>query len=270
MPVDHYENFPVASFLLPRHLRKPIETIYRFARSADDFADEGDLADSARLELLDGYRQSLHRLSAGQRGELGPLFLELAHWIESYDLPVELFHDLLDAFSQDVTTKRYANIRDLMDYCSRSANPIGRLLVHLNKRQSEQTLRWSDAICSALQLINFWQDVAVDWRKGRVYLPQEDLERFSVSESDIADARTGDAWQALMAFQCQRARELLESGRPLTRALPGRMGYELRFVLAGGHAILDKIDAVKGDVFRRRPVLGTFDWIVRAPAALLA
>lgn len=270
MPVDHYENFPVASFLLPRHLRKPIEVIYAFARSADDFADEGDRPDAERLNLLEGYRQSLRRIESGDLVGLPPLFLNLAHWIAVHQLPVSLFHDLLDAFSQDVTTRRYANIRDLMNYCRRSANPIGRLLVHLNNRQSAQTLEWSDAICSALQLINFWQDVAIDWSKGRIYLPQEDLERFGIRETDIASAETGPAWQALMAFECQRAREMLESGRPLTRALPGRMGYELRFILAGGNAILDKIEGARGDVFRHRPVLGTLDWIKRAPAALFA
>lgn len=270
MPVNHYENFPVASFLLPRHLRRPIEAIYAFARSADDFADEGDRPDVERLSLLDGYRQSLRRIESGSVVGLTPLFEDLAHWIEVHQLPIVLFHDLLDAFSQDVTTKRYGNFHELMDYCRRSANPIGRLLVHLNHRQSESTLTWSDSICSALQLINFWQDVAIDWAKGRVYLPQEDLARFGVREEDIASAAAGPAWQALMAFQCRRARDMLESGRPLTRELPGRMGYELRFILAGGHAILDKIEGVRGDVFRHRPVVGKLDWLMRAPAALFA
>ncbi|MDX2217619.1 MAG: squalene synthase HpnC [Burkholderiales bacterium] len=268
MPVNHYENFPVASLLLPRHLRKPIEAIYVFARSADDFADEGARTDAERLSLLEGYRQSLKRIEAGDRDDLPPMFKELARWIDAHQLPLSLFHDLLDAFSQDVTVKRYANFHDLLDYCRRSANPVGRLLVHLNQRQSEQTLAWSDAICSALQLINFWQDIAIDWQKGRVYLPQEDLARFGVHEDDIAKSEAGAAWQALMLHQCRRSREMLESGRPLCRALPGRMGYELRFILAGGNAVLDKIEAARGDVFRQRPVLGTLDWIRRAPAAL--
>jgi squalene synthase HpnC len=269
MPVQHYENFPVASLLLPRHLRKPIEAIYAFARSADDIADEGNRPDAERLGLLEDYRQQLTRIERGEHDNLPPMFKELAHWIGVHQLPFSLFHDLLDAFSQDVTTKRYAQFDDLLDYCRRSANPIGRLLVHLNHRQSVQTLQWSDAICSALQLINFWQDVAIDWAKGRVYLPQADLDRFGVRESDIARAVAGPAWQALMDFQCDRARALLESGRPLCRALPGRMGFELRFILVGGNAVLDKIQAARGDVFRQRPVLGTLDWVRRAPAALL-
>lgn len=270
MPVDHYENFPVASFLLPRHLRKPIEAIYAFARNADDFADEGDLTDEARLALLEEYRQMLRRIDSGKLEGLPPLFLELAHWIRAYRLPVSAFHDLLDAFAQDVTIKRYANIRDLMDYCRRSANPIGQLLVYLNGRQSPQTLQWSDAICTALQLINFWQDVAIDWSKGRIYLPQDELAAHGVTERDIAEGKTSPAWSALMAFQCERARGMLESGRPLTRVLPGRMGYELRFILAGGNAILDKIEAVGGDVFRHRPVLTKLDWLRHTPAALFA
>ena len=271
MPVEHYENFPVASFLLPRHLRQPIEIIYAFARTADDFADEGDLEDSRRLALLDGYRQSLARIESGQLGpEDAPLFSDLAEVIRTHRLPVQLFRDLLDAFSQDVLKKRYRDYPELLDYCRRSANPIGRLLVHLNKKDNDQSLAWSDAICSALQLINFWQDVAVDWKKERVYLPQEDLARFGVTEDDIAQGRNTPAWQALMAFQCARARELLNSGRPLTRVLPGRMGLELKLVLAGGNAILDKIESVRGDVFRQRPVVSKLDWILRAPAALLA
>lgn len=270
MPVEHYENFPVASFLLPRHLRQPIEIIYAFARTADDFADEGNIDDATRLALLDGYRQALDRIESGSLGtQDAPLFHDLAEVVRTHRLPIQLLRDLLDAFSQDVVKKRYASFGELLDYCRRSANPIGRLLVHLNRKDTEQALAWSDAICSALQLINFWQDVAVDWDKQRVYLPQEDLRRFGVLEADIAAGRAGPAWQALMQFQCQRARDLLNSGRPLTRVLPGRMGLELKLVVAGGNAILDKIERVHGDVFRHRPVLGKLDWLMRAPAALL-
>lgn len=271
MPVEHYENFPVASFLLPRRLRQPIEIIYVFARTADDFADEGNLDDASRLALLDGYRQSLDRIESGTLGEAdAPLFRDLSAVIRGHRLPIGLFRDLLDAFSQDVVKKRYATYVELLDYCRRSANPVGRLLVHLNQKDNPETLAWSDSICSALQLINFWQDVAVDWAKQRVYLPQEDLVRFGVSENAIAESDCSAAWRDLMAFQCERARQLLNSGRPLTRVLPGRMGLELKLILAGGNAILDKIEAAKGDVFRKRPVLGKLDWLMRAPSALLA
>ncbi len=271
MPVDHYENFPVASLLLPPRLRQPIEVIYAFARSADDFADEGDLAADERIRLLDEYDLELARI---QRGETSasPLFVRLAAVITEHRLPVELFHDLLDAFKQDVRKTRYADFAELMEYCRRSADPIGRLLLHLNRAASPQNLLWSDAICSALQLINHWQDIAVDWQKnegGRVYLPLDELARFGLSENDIAAANCSPAWQEMLRFQCDRARTLLNSGKPLTRELPGRMGAELRLIVAGGNRILEKIDAVHGDIFRHRPRLSKWDWLKIAPRALL-
>lgn len=269
MPVEHYENFPVASLLLPRRLREPIEVIYAFARSADDFADEGDLPDAERLALLDGYRAELGKIERGEP-DLAPLFVKLAATARTHGLPLSLFRDLLDAFSQDVTQKRYGTFTEVLDYCRRSANPIGRLLVHLYQRATPENLAHSDAICSALQLINFWQDVEIDWAKDRVYLPQEDLARFGITEHDIAAKRADPAWRELMLFQCARARAMLESGRPLARALPGRMGLELRFVMAGGNAILNKIESVQGDVFRHRPVVSKWDWIRLAPRALFA
>jgi phytoene synthase len=183
-----------------------------------------------------------------------------------------LLRDLLDAFAQDVTKRRYATYAELLDYSRRSANPIGRLVLHCFEKTgvragSEHALtpvfsrEHSDAICSALQFINFWQDVAVDWDKGRVYLPQEDLERFGVSEEQIARQGVDEKWRALMAFECARSRELLLSGKPLSRALPGRLGLEIRATIAGGARILDKIEAAAGDVFRHRPVLGKGDWV---------
>ncbi len=159
-----------------------------------------------------------------------------------------------------MTTTRYPTFERLLDYCRRSANPIGRLMLRLYRADTAVNVAASDAICTALQLINFWQDVAVDWQKGRVYLPAEDLARFGVTEEHIADARCDDAWRALMAFESSRTRAMLESGRPLTRALPWRLGLELSGVLAGGHRILDGIDVAGGDVFRRRPKLSRADW----------
>ena len=271
MPVDHYENFPVASILMPKHLRYPIEVIYAFARSADDFADEGDIPAAERLRMLDEYDFELRRIERGETPTLG-LFVKLAAVINQYDLPLELFLDLLDAFKQDVTKTRYANFAELLDYCSRSADPIGRLLLHLNNAATAQNLARSDAICSALQLINHWQDVAVDWQKndgGRVYLPQDELKQYRVSDDNIANQNCDPAWREMMRFQCERARALLVSGKPLTRALPGRMGAELRLIVAGGLCILDKIDAVQGDVFRQRPKMGKWDWLKIAPRALI-
>ena len=260
MPVEHYENFPVASWLLPQGLRTPIEAIYAFARNADDFADEGDLPDAERLALLDGYARSLERISRGERpGD--PVFSRLHDAIRAHDLPIELFHRLLDAFRQDVTKKRYLTFDELMDYCRRSADPVGRLLLALFRKDDPANLRDSDAICSSLQLINHWQDVAVDWGKGRVYLPREDLERFGVPESQIAEGRADARWQDLVRFQCQRARAMMRAGSPLGTRLPGRMGLEIRAIASGGLRILDKIDAVQGDVFWRRPVLAGGDWV---------
>ena len=259
MPVEHYENFPVASWLLPQALRTPIEAIYAFARNADDFADEGDRPDSERLALLDGYARNLDRIARRERpGD--PVFSRLHDAIVAHDLPIGLFHDLLDAFRQDVTKKRYATFDELMDYCRRSADPVGRLLLALFRKDDPANLRDSDAICSSLQLINHWQDIAVDWGKGRVYLPQEDLDHFGVAHEQIAQGRVDGAWQDLVRFECQRARAMMRSGAPLGTRLPGRMGLEIRAISAGGLRILDRIEAVHGDVFRQRPVLKAGDW----------
>jgi squalene synthase HpnC len=270
LPVDHYENFPVASWLLPAGLRPPIEAIYAFARGADDIADEGDLSDGDRLRGLDAYRAALDRIEAGEV-PTDPPFARLAWAVREYTLPIGLLRDLLDAFAQDVTQRRYATYGELLDYSRRSANPIGRLVLHCFEKTggrpgSEQgqapvfSREHSDAICSALQFINFWQDVAIDWRKDRVYVPQEDLERFGVGEEHIRSQRADEKWRALMQFQCARSRALLFSGKPLGRALPGRLGLEIRATVQGGARILDKIDAAAGDVFRHRPVLGKRDW----------
>jgi phytoene synthase len=262
MSVDHYENFPVASFLLPRALRGPVAAIYWFARSADDFADEGDLPATERLALLAGYQQELDAIEAGQPTS-HPIFLRLRPVIAAYKLPVQLFRDLLDAFSQDVVKTRYADYTELMDYCRRSADPVGRLLLHLFREVGGPNLHQSDAICSALQLINHWQDVAIDIRKnedGRVYLPREDLVRFGVGIEQLRAGRCDEAFRALMKFQVERARELMLSGAPLGRALPGRIGLEIRVIVAGGLRILDKIEAVNYDVFHHRPHLTATDW----------
>ena len=259
MAVDHYENFPVASVLLPRHLRQPVALIYRFAREADDFADEGDAQASVRLDQLDYFGRQLTRLERGEAPEI-PWFSELGDTIRRYRLPIEPFRDLLSAFSQDVVQTRYATYDDVLDYCRRSANPVGRLLLVLYGAAERRHLAWSDAICSSLQLINFLQDVAIDFRKDRIYLPRDDMLRFGVSEHDIARGNTGGAWKTLMAFQIGRARDLLHSGAPLGRALKGRIGLELRMIVAGGARILEKIENVQGDVFTRRPVLRPLDW----------
>jgi squalene synthase HpnC len=267
--VAHYENFPVASFLVPRALRPAVVAIYRFARMADDLADEGDATPAARIAALDGCERALDAIVAGTP-PAAPPYPELAAAIARHALPVAPLRDLLCAFRQDVTTTRYATHAALADYCRRSADPIGRLLLHLYGAATAENLACADAICSGLQQVNFWQDVAVDWAKGRVYVPQEDLARFGVTEAQIAAGRADAAWRALLAFETGRTRALLESGRPLAdrRRLPWRLALELSGVLAGGHRILDAIDAVGGDVFRRRPRLARGDWARVAVAAL--
>ena len=261
MPVAHYENFPVASWLLPARFRLPIEAIYDFARGADDLADEGDLGDAERLAGLARYLAALDAIERGESpGE--PAFAGIAVAIRQYHLPVPLLRDLIGAFRQDVSCKRYRDFEQLRDYCRRSANPVGRLLLHLFGMTDAHSLRESDAICTSLQLINFWQDVEVDYAKGRIYIPQSDLERFGVRERDIAERCADDRWQRLMAFECDRARALLLSGVSLGRRLPGRLGLEIRATVQGGARILDRIEAARGDVFRHRPVLGPMDWIV--------
>jgi len=253
VPVDHYENFPVASLLLPAALRDPIEVIYRFARTADDFADEGDDPPELRLARLDGYRR---QLDAPEE----PLLQEVRRIVREHDLPLSLFADLLDAFSQDVTKQRYADYPELLDYCRRSANPVGRLLLHLFRQTSAEDLEQSDLICSALQLVNFWQDVPIDYAKGRVYLPADAMHAHGVGEAHIARQLCDGAWQALLAEQCDRARGMLIAGLPLGRRLPGRVGLEIRTTAQGGLRVLEKLRAAGYDMFRHRPVLGWRDW----------
>lgn len=269
MPVEHYENFPVASLLLPARLREPVEAIYAFARSADDVADEGDAPAIARLARLHDYQIALESCAHGvpvHDAALAPMFARLGRAIEAHALPLQPFRDLLDAFMQDVGKTRYRDFDDLRDYCRRSANPVGRLMLHLYGAATPENLRRSDAICTSLQLINFWQDVAVDWHKQRIYLPQDDMAQFSVDEAGLDGlARcvmpVSDSWRALLAFEVQRARAMMLDGAPLARALPGRIGWELRLIVLGGLRILERIEAVGYDVFRHRPTLGRNDWL---------
>lgn len=259
MPVEHYENFPVASFLLPRRLVPAVEAIYAFARSADDIADEGDAAPAERLAGLERYHSKLDLIAAGGTPS-DPMFARLAHVIAQHGLPLKPMRDLLSAFSQDIETTRYPTYQALCAYCRHSANPVGLLMLKLYGADDPRNEADSDAICTALQLINFLQDVAIDWEKQRIYLPLEDLARFGVTEDDIAAARDSAAWRALMAFEVQRARALMFSGAPLATRLPGRIGWELRLVVQGGLRILERIERAGYDVFRRRPVLGMRDW----------
>jgi squalene synthase HpnC len=267
MPNQHYENFPVASPLLPAHLRASVRVIYAFARSADDLADEGDAPPEVRLAALKAYRTELSRIDAGEPPQTD-LFDQLADTIQRHGLATRPLHDLLSAFSQDVVQTRYPTFEALLDYCARSANPVGRIMLALFGHEQSAHLMRSDAICSALQIINFLQDVAIDWDKGRVYLPQEDLQRFGVSEQQIASAEVDARWRALMAFEVERARQIMVSGARLALDMPGRFGWELRLVVLGGLRILEKIEAVGFDVFRHRPTLNKRDWLLLGWRAL--
>ncbi|OGS80406.1 MAG: squalene synthase HpnC [Gallionellales bacterium GWA2_59_43] len=295
--VEHYENFPVASVLMPKRLRKPVAAIYHFARAADDIADEGDLTDDERLKQLHEFHAELKRIEANGHGKcaktchdhfphlnplpqageeaneslrefhvndapLTPLFRNLAAEIDEHALPMRPLYDLLDAFSQDVVKKRYANFDELQDYCRRSANPVGNLLLHLYGEATPVNLAYSDAICTSLQLVNFWQDVAKDWAINRVYLPQDDLAKYNVSEAQIAAGQVDGNWHALMQFEVDRAREMMLYGKPLGTILTGRIGLEMRMIIAGGLRILDKLEAADYDMFHKRPVLRPFDWVI--------
>ncbi len=267
MSVDHYENFPVASLLLPGHLRPAVQAIYAFARHADDIADEGDYTSEWRLQQLQELDEDLVRMQSGKPCK-HPLVSALVPHMLKHALPAQALRDLLSAFSQDVIKKRYHNFSELSDYCARSANPVGRLMLHLYQHVNPLSLQQSDSICSALQLINFWQDIAIDWNKERIYLPLDDMREFQVSETDIQRMTVNKSWQALMQFQTGRARTMLLSGSPLCKALGGRIGWELRFVVQGGLLILERIEQANYDIYQQRPVIKKSDFPVLAWRAL--
>jgi len=259
--VNHYENFPVASILMPKRLRKPVAAIYHFARAADDIADEGVMPNEERLKQLHEFRTELARITSNDT-PLTPLFQNLATEIHQHELPLQPLYDLLDAFSQDVVKKRYENFEELLDYCRRSANPVGNMLLHLYGEATPVNIAYSDAICTSLQLINFWQDVAKDFTIGRIYLPLDELAQYGVSETQIAQRNSNEAWRALMKFQTDRARTMMLSGKPLGSILTGRIGLEMRMIIAGGLRILDKLENVQFDMFHHRPVLKPLDWVI--------
>jgi phytoene synthase len=257
---SHYENFPVGSILIPKPLRKHFYSIYAFARTADDFADEGyteDYSERERLDLLEEWREMMSEAFRGRATH--PVFVALRETRAKFDLPVALFEDLLSAFMQDVTVRRYESFQQLLDYCRRSANPVGRLILLLFGYRAEQLQAWSDDICTALQLANHWQDVAIDLAKDRIYIPAEDLARFGLSFEDLIRSRPGDGFKELMRFEVARARELFKRGKPLCVSVSGRLGLELRAVWLGGTRVLDLIERNDYDVFARRPVIASKD-----------
>lgn len=259
--VEHYENFPVASWLCPRRLRAPITAIYWFARTADDIADEGDALPAQRQALLAAYRQELAQVAAGSEptARWAAVFTPLAAAIRAHCLPVHLLDDLLDAFIQDTGNPPYPDRPRLLDYCRRSANPIGRLLLHLYGIDDTEALRRSDAICSALQLINFWQDLSIDLPRGRCYVPEADAERHGLQAARLRAGPASPAERALVRELCVWAESLMREGAPLTRQVPGRAGWELRLVVQGGLRILEKIAAMDHATLSQRPALNRWD-----------
>ena len=263
----HYENFPVASRLLPARMRDPVAAIYAFARRADDLADEGDGPPEERLAALDTMARSLEATSRGTPPADDPVFVALADTMAAHALPAALFHDLLDAFRQDVTKKCYADFTELLDYCRRSANPVGRLMLHLAGEVRAENLTQSDAVCTALQLINLWQDIAQDYEEmGRVYLPADEMAAAGVSERHIAERINDESFRRLMRTQYARAAGLLAQGRTLGAGLSGRFGAEIRAIVAGGERTLARLTA-SPDPFAR-PRLRPADWAAILRAAL--
>ncbi len=261
MSVDHYENFPVASLLCPPAMRPAVTAIYHFARTADDIADEGQDSPTERRAALANYRAALLACSEGRPpGDAWPqVFGPLALTIARYRLPTEHLHALLDAFDQDCGNPRHADRYQLMDYCRRSANPVGRLVLHLAGVQDAMSLQQSDAICTALQLINFWQDMSIDLPRGRHYVPEADAVNHGLSLDLLATGQDSQASQVLLRELCQWAQTLMRQGAPLAHKLPGRLGWELRLVVQGGLRILEKIAAMHYRTLARRPRLGALD-----------
>ena len=283
--VQHTENFPVASFLIPRALRHAIMVIYRFARSADDLADEGNITTKERLAALTTYQRQLDRI-ARRAPATHPLFIELEQVIHQHALPLAPFYDLLSAFCQDTQTQRYDNIDQLLDYCQRSANPIGRLVLALHGLTCIEMIKHSDAICTGLQLTNFCQDVSIDWDMGRTYIPQDELAKANLATRDLPQLESSHLWQQVMQQQIARARVLLKNGRHLiaalarhrvqahantsqtthtqniTRGAIKRLSWELRLTIEGGLRILECIEQCDYRVFSQRPTLNAQDWLI--------
>lgn len=261
MSINHYENFPVASVLCPPALRPAVAAIYWYARTADDLADEGDAAPAQRLESLSAYREDLHAIVAGaapsQRWQ--HVFKPLKIAIDRHSLPLALLEDLLSAFEQDVHQNTYADRTELLAYCRRSANPVGRLLLHLYGVQDARHLRQSDDICTSLQLINFWQDLSVDTVRGRAYIPMADCAHHGVALPSLLSREDTPSTRALVADVTGWAKDLMLTGAPLVHALPGRAGWELRLVVQGGLRIIEKIERLRYGSLQTRARLRWYD-----------
>lgn len=249
----HYENFPVASLFLPEEKRPYIQTIYAFARLADDFADELSRPPSERLDLLNTWEEQL-KACYETTGEIShPVFIALRETVQKLSIPIEPLHDLVTAFKMDVTKSRYATFDDVLHYCKHSANPVGRLVLMIFGYRDEHLYSLSDNICTALQLTNFWQDIAIDLKKNRIYIPQSDFHTFGYSEEDLQKRLMNEHFRRLLQFETERTREMFYAGARLPSMVDRDLRLELRLVWLGGMSILRKIERNRYDVFNRRP-----------------
>lgn len=256
LATGHYENFPLVSWLLPKGLHQHFYNVYAFCRWADDLGDEvGDPEQS--LKALDWWSHELDQCYEGQQRH--PVFIALRPTIDEFEIPRQLFADLISAFKQDQYLVEYESYSQLLDYCTRSANPVGRIVLHLCRMVSNQTCRWSDSICTGLQLANFWQDVSRDLDIGRIYLPAEDRSRFGVSRDDLLSRQSTDPFVELMKFEVKRAREHLTDGLPLVDVLPGPLQVDIDLFARGGLCILRRIEQINYRVLETRPVVRKLD-----------
>ena len=264
---SHYENFPVASLLIAKEKRPYIWSIYSFARIADDFADEGDTSSQKRLEQLDRWESYLNESYKGKASH--PIFVSLGETVQRYGIPRQLFADLLTAFRMDVTQKKFNTFNDILYYCKHSASPIGRLVLLIFQNATDRTNALSDYICTALQLANFWQDVSVDWKKGRFYIPLEDMRRFGYTEQDLQAGITDERFRRLMAVELDRTKELFKAGRPLLREATRGLHLELNLTWRGGMKVLEKIERLNYDVLHHRPAISLWDKVSILSTSLL-
>ena len=254
---DHYENFPVASRFIPADKRKYLAAIYAFSRTADDYADEPGYTAAERIESINRWEQRLNDCYNGEASH--PIFVALGETVERFQIPLDLFQNLLHAFRSDVTTHRYATFEQVLEYCTYSANPVGRLVLLLFNYRSELMMMHSDNICTALQLTNFWQDVSVDLEKDRLYLPKEDLDQFGVSEDEIFGRLPSTRFRKLISFEVARTERLFREGKPLLQEVGRDLRFELKLTWNGGMNILGKVKSQGFDVFQKRPRLSTLD-----------
>lgn len=266
LAASHYENFPVASKLIFPKLRKHVAALYAFARIADDFSDEPEYEGFRRERLLE-WRSSLNDIES--ENQRHPVFIALKQTLKELRLPKEPFDDLLDAFLQDTEKSRYQTFSEVLDYCRRSANPVGRIVLMIHGYNDPERFQYSDSICTALQLANFWQDVSVDLKKDRVYIPQEDFLKFAYSEADLRMGVVNERFRSLMKFQVARACQIFEEGKKLPKTLSWPLSWEIRLTELGGRQILRKIRKLNYDTLGQRPVLTRWEWLPLIARAFL-